>query len=523
MHTIPESLAGNVPGVSGSRHARDFRWAILTGALALALVTPDAGFAAEPVSNALMLPTLKADWGAGSAVEPVSAAPVSPELKLDWGTGSGKSYLIPALEIPAFLWLLNRWDRAVYGDEVYGTDWNSGWDHVIHGPWSLDTDPFSMNMLMHPYLGSVLFGFGRSTGLDFWESLGYTFAGSYVWETFGETGPPSINDQIMTSFGGSFLGEALFRMASYVLEDGKPGFWQELAAFGISPSTGINRLAFGNRFKAVWVSNEPATFTRLRLGASLSSHTTDQGVGKTVNQVEATGDFSMAYGLPGKPGYRYERPFDYFHFEFTAIATTGNSFENIMTRGLLYGTKYSVGDDYRGVWGLYGSYDFISPETFRIASTALSVGTTAQWWLSSAVALQGSALGGLGFGAAGTIAPVGNPAEGERDYHYGAIPQGLLALRLIFSDVAMLDTTAREYYVSGYGSDDSHGSERIFRGNASFTVRVYGHHGIGIQYLYSRRDADYATLPNRHQTVGTVSIAYNYLGDLKFGAVEWRP
>ena len=30
------------------------------------------------------------------------------------------------------------------------------------------------------------------------------------------------------------------------------------------------------------------------------------------------------------------------------------------------------GKDYRGIWGLYGSYDYISPQTFRISSTALS-------------------------------------------------------------------------------------------------------------------------------------------------------
>ncbi len=53
-------------------------------------------------------------------------------------------------------------------------------------------------------------------------------------------------------------------------------------------------------------------------------------------------------------------------------------------------------------------------------------------------------------------------------------------------------------------------------------MRVYGHHGIGIQYVESHRDAHYASIPNRHQTVGTVSIAYNFLGDIKFGAVEWR-
>jgi hypothetical protein len=487
-------------------------------------VAPGASFAAERGSNALILPSLKTALNTDYAVKPDPAAPVIPVLEADWGPGFKKSYLIPALEIPSFLWLLNRFDRTVYGTDIYGTNWNTGWHHVIHGPWTLDNDPFAMNMIMHPYMGSFNYGFARSAGLNFWESFGYTFAASYAWETFGETGPPSINDQWMTSFGGSILGEALFRMASYALEgNGKPGYWRELGAAGLSPSTGINRLAFGNRFKAVWVSNDPAVFTRLRLGASLTEHRTDQGVGKTVKQPEASGDFSMAYGLPGKPGYSYERPFDYFHFEFTAIARSGgNAFENITTRGLLYGTKYSLGDDYRGVWGLYGSYDYISPTIFRVSSTALSVGTTAQWWLSHSVALQGSALGGIGFGAAGTIAPVGDVATGIRDYHFGYTPQGLLALRLIFGNAAALDLTGREYYVTGTGSDNANGSEHVFRGNASLTVRVYGRHAIGVQYVESHRDAYYSALPDRHQTVGTVSVAYNFLGDTEFGAVEWR-
>jgi Domain of unknown function (DUF3943) len=521
---VTRSGSDRTTAMSVPRYGVKRWWRLIAGILALALVTPGAVTAAERVSNTLILPSLKTASNSDYAVKPDPAAPVLPALEADWGPDFQKSYLIPALEIPTFLWLLNRLDRQVYGTDVYGTNWNTGWQHVIHGPWTLDTDPFGMNFIMHPYMGSFNYGFARSAGLNFWESFGYTFAASYVWETFGETGPPSINDQIMTSFGGSLLGEALFRMASYALEGhGKPGYWRELGAAGLSPSTGINRLAFGNRFKAVWVSNDPATFTRLRLGASLTEHQTDQGIGKTVRRPEARGDFSMAYGLPGKPGYSYERPFDYFHFEFTAVARSGgNSFENIMTRGLLYGTKYLAGDAYRGVWGLYGSYDYISPAIFRVSSTALSLGTTAQWWLSRSVALQGSALGGVGFGAAGTIATVGNPAVGERDYHYGYTPQGLLALRLIFGNAAALDLTGREYYVSGTGSDNKSGLEHIFRGNASFTVRVYGRHGIGIQYIESHRDASYANLSDRHQTVGTVSIAYNFLGDINFGAVEWR-
>lgn len=100
-----------------------------------------------------------------------------------------------------------------------------------------------------------------------------------------------------------------------------------------------------------------------------------------------------------------------------------------------------------------------------IRSTALSFGTTAQWWVSNSIALQGTVLGGLGYGAAG---PIHN--TGERDYHYGATPQALAALRLIFGESANLDLMMRSYYVSEVASTETSGSERIFRGDLAFTV-----------------------------------------------------
>src|SRR4029077_17586746 len=211
-----------------------------------------------------------------------------------------------------------------------------------------------------------------------------------------------------------------FRMASLLLENdgGPPGFWRELGAAALSPPTRPhplvfgkrvdarfpaprpNRLVFGNRFDPVFPSHDPAISTRFQLGAALNTHLTGPATSQ-FKQNEATADFQLAYGLPGKPGYSYTRPFDYFNFQLTA--STANTFENIITRGLLVGAPYAAGDSYRGVWGLYGTYDYISPQVFRVSSTALNLGTTAQWWLSRAVALQGTALGGVGYGAAGTI------------------------------------------------------------------------------------------------------------------------
>jgi len=41
------------------------------------------------------------------------------------------------------------------------------------------------------------------------------------------------------------------------------------------------------------------------------------------------------------------------------------------------------------VWGLFGGYEYLSPQVFRVASTSLTLGTVAQWWLTRTLALQG--------------------------------------------------------------------------------------------------------------------------------------
>ncbi|CAK0744233.1 hypothetical protein CCP4SC76_1460002 [Gammaproteobacteria bacterium] len=137
------------------------------------------------------------------------------------------------------------------------------------------------------------------------------------------------------------------------------------------------------------------------------------------------------------------------------------------------------------------------------------------------MALQGSALVGLGYGAAGTI-----HGSGERDYHYGATPQALLAMRLTFGERAVLDMTARSYYVSDVASTEDNGSERIFRGDAAFTVRVRGPHAITIKYNESKRNARYPDVAEKQQAEKSLSLLYTYYfgGDKsdKSGAVEWR-
>ncbi len=116
-------------------------------------------------------------------------------------------------------------------------------------------------------------------------------------------------------------------------------------------------------------------------------------------------------------------------------------------------------------------------------------------------------LGGVGYGAAGstTVIPSTPTNAAIRDYHFGVTPQALLTLRFIAGDRAMIDMAGREYYVSGLGSDDVHGSETIFRGNLGFNVRLVGGHAIGVRFVESNRDARYGKLPGQRFSEGTVT------------------
>jgi hypothetical protein len=454
------------------------RWIGALG-IACALAAPVAGTAIAP------------DASTSSATSRPEPAPPSIGDSRDGflaDIAARKSYWIPAGEIFGFDFLLNQFNRRFIGDE-YKSSLSSIRDN-LRSSWRTDHDPFTTNQLGHPYQGSMYYGFARSAGLDYWESLGYTVAGSAFWEIAGETTPPSLNDQITTGFGGSFLGEALFRMSDLVIENANmPAFWREVSAAAISPPTGLNRLAFGERFKNIFANHDPVYYGRFALGVSTATQT-NAGPSTKLKHTEGVADFSLDYGLPGKPGYTYDRPFDYFTFK--ATVSTANGFEDLMTRGLLFGTDYQAGKNYRGVWGLYGSYDYIEPQTFRISSTALSLGTTAQWWLSEEIALQ------------------------------GVTPQALIALRLIFSDRTSLDTTAREYFVSRVAGPNRAGHDNIIRMDAAFTVRVYRQHAIAIRYVLSRRDTSSPDLGDRSQSNGTIGLFYTFLGNDGFGAVDWR-
>jgi len=86
----------------------------------------------------------------------------------------------------------------------------------------------------------------------------------------------------------------------------------------------------------------------------------------------------------------------------------------------------------------------------------------------------------------------------------------------------MLDGTARGYYVSGLGSDDTHGSEALFRGNAGVVLRLIGGHSVGARFSTSTRNARYGTLPDRKFSEQTWTVTYSFVGSGRLSGGKWR-
>jgi hypothetical protein len=426
------------------------------------------------------------------------------------GDDREKSYIVPALEIIGFDALLNVFDRLVLGDPYHSS--LTSIRRNLRGRWVTENDPFAINQFGHPYQGAMYHGFARSAGLTYLTSSVYTFAGSALWEIAGETTPPSWNDQIASGIAGSFLGEALYRIGNLVMETGpKPTrSGRRFVASAIEVPRGIHRWMLRQRSDRIDPSRNAAYYRRVQIGAS--GTTQREGDGNIdFRPNEGALNVSMEYGLPGADEYRYSRPFDYFALE--ATVSTSQLLESVLLRGLLVGTGYQLGGGYQGTWGLYGSYDYIAPQLFRVSSTALSLGTTFEWRPSPSVALQATALGGAGYAAVGALT-----RRDTSDYHYGVAPQAMAATRLILSDRAALDVSAREYYVSRVGGTTGH--DNIVRLDAAFTMRLRRQQALAVRYVLSRRDAFFPETGGRRQARGTLGVFYTLLGHDRFGSVS---
>ena len=274
-----------------------------------------------------------------------------------------------ALTLQVAIW---SWSRFVTEDDWARISLES-WRANLRGPWIFDRSNYATNQFAHPYHGALSFTAARASGLGFWASLPYPFVASTLWELFGETEPPAINDAITTPVGGALLGEALHRIAAMFLDAGgaRPGIGWSLAAAAVDPVGGAVRLVAGERFRS---RDEQPIPAHLELSAGVSFAGRAE-VGERNVRTAGLGllQARVTHGLP-VPGWILRRPFDHFDLSLVLVLAAKPWFQ-LTLRGLLLGASWENGLS-RGFYGLFGVFEALAPPVFRTATSALAFGAT---------------------------------------------------------------------------------------------------------------------------------------------------
>ncbi|HEV8512055.1 MAG TPA: DUF3943 domain-containing protein, partial [Cyclobacteriaceae bacterium] len=276
-------------------------------------------------------------------------------------------FWIPAVEvfgINAFVWSANKYFfRSDFAQISIRT-----WKDNIQKGWEWDNDTFGVNFVGHPYSGTLSFNAGRSNGYTYFQSFGFSAAGSLMWEYFGENTRPSYNDIIYTPVNGALLGEMLYRLSSNILDDRTHGLERvsrEVVAGLVDPIRGLNRLMQGKSFRRT--TKEVYQKEPLNISLYGGLHYVNDG-----NTPSKMLNFQFDYGNPFEK--RRRKPFDFFRFRADLNFGTGRkTLDNVTGYGILFGKNSQMGK-LAILAGGFQYYDYWDNKTFELGTIGFGGG-----------------------------------------------------------------------------------------------------------------------------------------------------
>jgi hypothetical protein len=318
----------------------------------------DGNYSGPEIEESLAFKTKTKKWGKVNLPPSLANDDFVPwESKKHFWFGAMEIAILEFIPWAMAKWIRNWEDPADNWANVSKETW---WRNISMG-WEYDGDNFQTNNFAHPYHGALFFNAGRTNGYDFWESTAWALTGSAIWEYFGETFRPSINDWIYTGIGGSNLGEILYRLSSMVTDNratGSERVWSEIFGTLLNPVRGFNRLVTGemnqNFDNPKW--SRPKDFV-LALDAGIRSVDLNGIKDLRNKQVHGLFDLELAYGLP----ITAKKPFDFFAIQL-GVASEAPHFTQLNTTGFLFGKMLKPLQHYFGVT-LDFTYNNIAPST----------------------------------------------------------------------------------------------------------------------------------------------------------------
>ncbi|MFN2570168.1 MAG: DUF3943 domain-containing protein [Gemmatimonadales bacterium] len=375
-------------------------------------------------------------------------------------------------------WWARRRSWANVGTRVWGNNVRLGWE------W--DEDAFPTNVFAHPYHGGVYFNTARSNGLDFFQSIPVTLFGAWTWEYFGETERPSLNDFLMTTFGGVAMGEISHRVGATIRDNGARGAkrtFRELAALPLDPVGSLNRLLRGE-WKGTGrnpAEHDPAAYVFL-LGAGARF-----AKGLMRDSIASMGAIVVDLLYGDQFAGEYKQPFDVFNVRLIMSSHTGlNAFR---ASGRLYGRALNDSTArFRHVLAVNQRYDYVNNPAQKVGGQSVEIGINSRWRLGkggygirTSLFVDGIILGAIDAPHVGV---------GLRDYDFG--PGGGVRWE------AALDRKGERFFLLYgrveyiHGVSGASADHVINFSGAEVTVPITNHFGLSAQTYIFDRDSHYS-------------------------------
>ena len=434
------------PGRPGSAAGRVVSSVAVAAALALpasplhAQVPGDASGDSSKVLHVAAHPSPPATVSTGNGTSPgpveTSISPGSRdeevrEVRDEWGIPRRPGVAVAEIFAINFVaWGLNHWGRGADFTHVYPRTW---WNNISAG-FEYDINLFQVNVIEHPFHGSLYFNAARANGIGFWSAVPLTAAGSLMWECCAERHRMALNDVVYTTLGGIALGESTYRLSSAILDNEATGMGRlgrEAGAFLVNPVRGVNRVVSGRSGSVHPNPADPDARTPWPFGLELAAGY--RAVGRTGSLSDPSGgaalELRIDYGSPfeGRRG----RAYDVFELDMSLVTADRHVLEELAIRGHLLTRDLRRGSGSDHVLALVQGFEFDNTEPYQFANQNLGARLESRWPLGSGGDLRTRIQGGwLVMGTLDAAFAFDGPApdpETLRYHDYGTGLDGLVA------------------------------------------------------------------------------------------------
>src|SRR3954470_12610994 len=316
--------------------------------------TPRSGLAQAPASTAISLASQTAPLMTGW-VTPWGRKLPCPDCHPPKRFWAAAGELMASQVVP---WAFTRYVR----DGEWARIGPKTWVDNLKFPWQWDNNKFNNNQFAHPYHGSLYYNAARANGYNFWQSAPWAFAGSLMWELFGEVWAPAPNDLANTTLGGITLGEMLFRFSSLTLDNQATGSnraMREVGAARITPVRGFSRLVRGEMND---ISETPPDWRPSVIQASMDVGYRRFATSGALNDPDALDQafvqFSVFYG--NQVADLDREPFSSFQLTGTLASKSANhkALQELRVRGNLAAKRLGSSEQKR--LAAFMTYEYIS-------------------------------------------------------------------------------------------------------------------------------------------------------------------